>query len=84
MPLKPPSVGFRRPVSHGEAGKGRKAPYGLTMVPPLSTLSYNASHPSPHCIVLETLGEPLGEKTPFHRLFPLLSRLSHGGRLGRP
>ena len=70
MPLA--ALGGCPPVglSPEAAGKGRKAPNGvLQREPPLSTLY---------------LLEALGEKTPFHRLFPLLSRLSHGGRLGRP
>ena len=74
MPLA--ALGGCPPVglSPEAAGKGRKAPYGvLQREPPLSTL-----------YLLEALGESLGEKTPFHRLVPLLSRLSHGGRLGRP
>ncbi len=51
-------------ASHGEAGKGRKAPYGV--------------------LARERSGRRQGTKTPLHRLLPLLSRLSRGGRLGRP
>ena len=57
-------------ASHGEAGKGRKAPYGVLQ---------RERTVSPR----RMLGA-LGTKTPLRRLLPLLSRLSRGGRLGRP
>ncbi len=59
-------------ASHGEAGKGRKAPYGVLR--------------RERCLhaVCSERWEGQGTKTPLHRLLPLLSRLSRGGRLGRP
>ena len=61
-------------ASHGEAGKGRKAPYGVLR---------RERTVSPRRM-LGSAGRARGTKTPLRRLLPLLSRLSRGGPLGRP
>ncbi len=61
-------------ASHGEAGKGRKAPYGVLR---------RERTVSPRRM-LGSAGRARATKTPLRRLLPLLSRRSRGGRLGRP